>query len=99
MITMVDTSWMLPCISKQITGMDCPGCGIQRSISLFFQGQFSESFLMYPALIPIGILFSFLVMDFFLEIKSSEKIKLLLMFVALGTVIASYIIKMYVIHF
>ncbi len=90
----MDTSWMLPCISKQITGMDCPGCGIQRSISLLIQGQFSESFVMYPALFPIGILFSFLVLDFFMEIKSSEKIKLVLMFVALGTVIISYVIKM-----
>lgn len=92
-------SWMLPCISKQITGMDCPGCGIQRSISFLLQGDFIESFLMYPGLLPIGILFTFLAADFVFKIRSSEKIKLFLTFFALGTILISYIIKLAVTQF
>ena len=90
----MNESWMLPCVSKKITGMDCPGCGIQRSISYLMQGEFVDSFMMYPGLLPIVFLFSFLVLDLFLNIKHSEKIKLLLTFITLGTVLISYAIKM-----
>ncbi len=90
----MNESWMLPCISKKITGMDCPGCGIQRSISFLLQGKFIDSFLMYPGLLPIVVLFSFLIIDFFIDIKRSEKIKLFLTFFALGTILISYGIKM-----
>ncbi|WP_262497070.1 DUF2752 domain-containing protein [Nonlabens spongiae] len=85
---------MLPCVSKKITGMDCPGCGIQRSISFLLKGELVDSFLMYPGLLPIATLFTFLVVDFFFTIKHSEKIKLFLTFFTLGTVVVSYIIKM-----
>lgn len=90
----MNDSWMLPCVSKQITGMDCPGCGIQRSISFLLEGKLIDSFLMYPGLLPIALLFSYLILDLFFEIKSSEKIKLLLTFFALGVIMVSYGIKM-----
>ena len=49
--------YMLPCYTKQVFGIDCPGCGFQRAVVLFFQGQWVDSFLMYPALFPLlGIL-------------------------------------------
>jgi hypothetical protein len=95
----MNNDWMLPCISKKITGMDCPGCGIQRSISFLLEGDFEQSFVIYPGLLPISILFSFLIIDFFINFKSSEKIKLILTFIALGTVIVSYAIKMYYRYF
>ena len=90
----MNESWMLPCVSKKITGMDCPGCGIQRSISFLMKGEFIDSFLMYPGLLPIIALFSFLILDIFVSIKNSEKIKLFLTFFTLGTVLISYAIKM-----
>ncbi|MGS0524465.1 DUF2752 domain-containing protein [Zobellia nedashkovskayae] len=31
---------MLPCLNKKLFGIDCPGCGLQRSIVLFFKGRF-----------------------------------------------------------
>jgi hypothetical protein len=95
-MVMIRNDWMLPCLSKQITGMDCPGCGIQRSISLLIEGEIVQSFMMYPALLPIITLFGYLAIDFFVDIKSSERNKLLLTFFTLGTVIVSYAIKMYV---
>ena len=49
--------YMLPCYTKQIFGFDCPGCGFQRAVVLFFQGQWVDSFLMYPALFPLLALF------------------------------------------
>ena len=44
---------MLPCLFKQTFHMDCPGCGIQRSAAALLKGEWAESFLLYPALVPI----------------------------------------------
>ncbi|MBL4604087.1 MAG: DUF2752 domain-containing protein, partial [Flavobacteriaceae bacterium] len=40
---------MLPCYSKQLFGVDCLGCGLQRSFILLTKGEFIEAFKMYPA--------------------------------------------------
>ena len=94
MKVILEDSWMLPCFTKKIIGMDCPGCGIQRSISLLLQGQVVESFLMYPALIPIIFLFGFLIFDMFVSVKHSEQLKLWGTIFTIGTIITSYIIKL-----
>lgn len=44
---------MLPCYFKYFFGLDCPGCGLQRSIILLIQGNLLESIKMYPPLLPI----------------------------------------------
>jgi hypothetical protein len=51
----------LPCILKKLTGMDCPGCGIQRSSIALLKGNVGESFMLYPPLIPIIFLFTLLI--------------------------------------
>jgi hypothetical protein len=43
---------MLPCASKMLFGIDCPICGFQRAFILLLQGKFTESFSMYPPLLP-----------------------------------------------
>ena len=93
MFIVTDDSWMLPCMTKQLIGMDCPGCGIQRSISLLVHGDLLNSFLMYPALLPIVFLLGFLIFDMFVTITYSEKIKLWATILTIGTIITSYIIK------
>lgn len=90
----MEDSWMLPCFTKQMIGMDCPGCGIQRSISLLLQGELGASFLMYPALIPIIFLLGFLIFDMFVSVRHGEKIKLWGTILTIGTILTSYIIKL-----
>ena len=94
---LMDDSWMLPCMSKQLMGMDCPGCGIQRSISFLLQGNIVDSFLMYPGLFPGIFLFVFLIVDWFKDFKHGEQIKLWATIITIGTILSSYLIKM-VIH-
>jgi hypothetical protein len=43
---------LFPCLYKTILGIDCPICGFQRSFFLFLNGDFIESFKMYPPLLP-----------------------------------------------
>lgn len=44
---------MLPCPTKSFAGIDCPGCGMQRSLLHLFRGEWAEAFWMYPALYPM----------------------------------------------
>ncbi len=44
--------YLFPCASKSLFNLDCPVCGFQRSLLLLFEGEFLESFKMYPPLIP-----------------------------------------------
>ncbi|WP_294601014.1 DUF2752 domain-containing protein [uncultured Rikenella sp.] len=44
----------MPCAYRQLFGFDCPFCGAQRAVLLLLQGRFRESFLLFPALLPLG---------------------------------------------
>ncbi|MBF4986080.1 DUF2752 domain-containing protein [Nonlabens mediterrranea] len=93
-ILSADDSWMLPCMSKKMTGMDCPGCGIQRSISHIMKGELIDAFFMYPGIYPMFILFVFLTFDWFFKINHGEKIKLTLAVLTIGTILINYVIKL-----
>jgi hypothetical protein len=49
--------YMLPCLSKKLFGVDCFGCGIQRSFALLLQGEFEAAFYMYPAIYSMILFF------------------------------------------
>jgi len=51
---------MIPCLSKKFLGIDCPGCGMQRSLVELLKGNFTDSFLLYPPLIPVMLMVGFL---------------------------------------
>ncbi|EQA43729.1 PF10825 family protein [Leptospira broomii serovar Hurstbridge str. 5399] len=46
--------WFTLCWWKQLTGSDCPGCGIGRSLVCFFRGEISASWKYHPFGIPLG---------------------------------------------
>lgn len=48
--------WFTICWWKHLTGWDCPGCGLTRSVICFFRGDFSQSWEYHPYGIPISIL-------------------------------------------
>ena len=64
---LIDTpeKYMLPCLNKKLFGFDCMGCGIQRSAVLVTKGEFTEAFIMYPAIYSLGALFICIVLNFF----------------------------------
>lgn len=43
---------LLTCPFKYLTGIDCPGCGFQRSLIALVQGNFHQSLALYPPTIP-----------------------------------------------
>lgn len=61
---------MLACPYKKYWGIDCLGCGIQRSFVALLKGDLASSFYYYPALIPMMLMFLFLIAHISFKIKN-----------------------------
>ena len=85
--------YMLPSLSKQFLGFDCPGCGLQRSVVFLLQGDFMAAFKMYPAIYAILLLFGFLLVDRLIRVRHSSKITVFLMLSSLVLILGNYILK------
>ena len=86
--------YMLPCLNKKIFGIDCLGCGLQRSIALLLKGEFMDAFYMYPAVYPLLFLLAFIGFNFLFQFKNDRLIKISLITFTVLTMIVSYIFKM-----
>lgn len=86
---------MLPCLNKKIFGVECPGCGIQRSISLLLDGNFKEAFEIYPAIYTLLLLFIFLTVNNFYQFKYSNKILIVLLITNTIIIFTNYFLKFY----
>ena len=68
------TEYLIPCPIKNLIGIDCLGCGFQRSIALLIQGDIKGSIAMYPATIPIILLLLSTVMHIIFKFKNGARI-------------------------
>ncbi len=86
--------YMLPCMFKQLFGIDCIGCGIQRSIALLFKGNFVAAFYMFPAIYTTILFFIFIALHLLDKKNSYHKLIIgLAIFNAIVMIIA-YVYKM-----
>lgn len=86
--------FMLPCLNKQLFGIDCPGCGAQRAFLLIFQGEFSAALKMYPAIYSIIPLIFFLFVNIFIKFKNDWLLKIGLIIFNVIVIIVAYVFKM-----
>ncbi|WP_258691431.1 DUF2752 domain-containing protein [Tenacibaculum aquimarinum] len=86
--------YLLPCLNKKFLGIDCPGCGIQRSIVHLVKGEFAEAFQLYPAIFTLVFLFTFILINKKLKLKHASKIIFTLAIINVLIISISYIIKM-----
>lgn len=91
-------SWLeknlIPCPYKHYLGIDCPGCGMQRSIIELLKGNFVESFQAYPALIPLMILLLFLGLHLKFKFTHGAQIVKYLFIFVVSIVVINYIFKL-----
>ncbi|MDR1653114.1 MAG: DUF2752 domain-containing protein [Prevotellaceae bacterium] len=74
-------NYMLTCPSKYLTGIDCPGCGFQRSIVALFEGRLWESLTLYPATIPFFVCLIFTLLHLKFDFKNgAAAVKFLFIF-------------------
>ncbi len=86
--------YMLPCLNKKLLGIDCLGCGLQRSVHLLYQGEFIAALQMYPAIYPLILLFAFIGINVFFKFKYSNSIINILAITSITIIVLSYIIKL-----
>lgn len=66
--------YMIRCMNKKLTGVDCMGCGTQRAFVLFLQGDFAEAFYMFPAIFTTIPLFLFIALHFIDKNRNYQKL-------------------------
>ncbi len=84
----------LPCLFKELTRFDCPGCGLQRSLLLLIRGDIQGSFTMYPALIPIILLLAFLILHVIKNIRGGTVILKYSYLFCAGIILLGYFYKL-----
>lgn len=85
---------MLPCMNKQLFGIECPGCGSQRAIAFLLEGEFYEAFKIFPAIYTLVFFFAFLLLHFIDRKRNYSKWIATLAVINGLIMIISYLIKM-----
>ena len=89
---------MLPCPIKSIFNYDCPGCGFQRSLIALLQGDINRSLLLYPATIPILLLFLLGIIHLKFNLKKGNAI-IQYSYIFISIIIAvNFLFKSFIIH-
>ena len=86
---------LLSCPFKGHTGLDCPGCGFQRSILALAEGNISHSFQLYPASMPIIALAIFVPTHLKFDFKHGALFIKLAYGLIAAIIILNYIYKIY----
>ena len=90
---------LIPCPFKHITGIDCPGCGFQRSVLSLVQGDIHKSFILYPATIPLLLFFTYGLADRLFELDTTKNSIKKTFFLIIGAIIiSSYIMKIHALY-
>lgn len=85
---------MLSCPIKELSGYDCPGCGIQRSFLMLIKGEIVESFFMFPATIPLLIALLYLIPHLIFKFQNGARVIKVLMVMNVAIIMVNYIIKL-----
>ncbi|MDJ1479489.1 DUF2752 domain-containing protein [Cytophagaceae bacterium YF14B1] len=84
---------LLTCPFKKVFLIDCPGCGLQRSIVALLRGDFNESWHMYPATLPMLLLIGFVLVNSRINFRYGSWIVKILSGIVFLIIISSYILK------
>jgi hypothetical protein len=82
------------CPFKEHFGIDCPGCGLQRSIIELLKGNIMESIILYPALLPILTMFSFLALHLLFRFRHGALILKIMFIFNISLIALNYIYKL-----
>ncbi len=90
------TAWLeaheLPCLIRTVFHVDCPTCGLQRSVVYLLKGNVGESFGLYPPLFFVLFFFGLFFINKRFEIFRTQK------YIRLGVPSIFIIILVFYIH-
>ena len=82
------------CPFREHAGIDCPGCGLQRSISALLRGELVESIMQFPALLPLAAMFIFLGIHLAFRLKHGALILKIFYISNISIIVLNYIHKL-----
>ena len=85
---------MFECHWKSTYGVECFGCGFQRSIALLFEGKFLESISLYPATIPLIVTILYVILHLKLSFKKGARNIIILFSFTTFLMLANFIWKL-----
>lgn len=85
---------MLPCVSKQVFGVECPGCGLQRSIAFLVSGDFVAAFHMYPAIFTLIPLFLVVAINQLVPFNYAQRLTVSLSISSVALILINFIINL-----
>ncbi len=83
---------LFSCQWKQL-GMECTGCGMQRSIIHLLKGEFVDAFFMYPAIYTLIGMFIYLGFHLKYTFKNGHRILFYLFIANLVIILTNFILK------
>ena len=86
---------MLICPSVKYWNMQCPGCGMQRSMIALLEGDLFSSLQLYPALIPLITLFTYTLLHLKYNFTGAAKNITVMQVAVVSIITAHYIYKIY----
>jgi len=85
---------MLTCPSKALSGVDCPGCGMQRSIIHLLRGEFADAFILYAPIYPLIFTMLLLGMHLFFNNKKTRIALKYAYILSATTIVLNFIYKL-----
>lgn len=95
LVSVIGYNFDIPCWFKKHLGIECPWCGSQRALRLLLNGDIWESVKMFPALIPLIVLFTFLVLHLIFKFKNGAKILVSLFVLCVVIIVVNYLLKLF----
>lgn len=86
---------LITCPFKACTGMDCPGCGLQRSVIKLLEGDISGSLEMHPAGILYIAVIIFTALHLKFQFKNGSTIITWTFIITVTITLINYIYKLY----
>jgi hypothetical protein len=82
------------CTFRDHFGIDCPGCGLQRSILELLKGNLLESIYLYPALLLILAMFAYLALHLAFKFRNGAFILKTMFIVNFCLISLNYLYKL-----
>ena len=83
---------MLSCQWKEL-GLECTGCGLQRSVIHLLRGEFAEAWMVYPAVYTLILMFVFLGIHLKFNLARGAQVLKWLFILNIAIIAIHYILK------
>lgn len=84
---------LLTCSIHSLTGIDCPGCGMQRAFIALLRGHLLASFRLNPALIPLLFTILFTALHLYLDLRNGARLIVIFFSITVSLMIVNFVVK------